>query len=433
MRRKPLSPPPKNAAGIRPRHKGRQLRSVLTENGRVRLQRIRWAITGETCTTPIDAMLDRAEKSFTRGVREMLCRLNQSSSSFLKTAKNIGRLASIDISGESVRKLVESEGRAVTKEFAKGRFDVGWSAADCVVEEPTAAAMTSTSAILPGSEVASAKPANPLGKPGKTRIYVGCDGVKVPVVTDVEKRRRRKTIKDKRRRSGRKCRPLPAMRPGADQQYKEARIVTAYDESQTHRLVMTTRGNSETTGRMLCKLGTMIELKQATETIANIDGAPWIRNQLEFHHIVQEINLDYYHLKDNAQKARREMFGSDEAGAAWLEKLMSVLMEEGVDAMLAELVEQRKSVRGRRRKALQQLFGYISERREIIRYRELRERGIQIGSGPTEAQCKTTTQRIKGRGRRWDFENAESMMNLAALDASNLWEKHWENTPNIVA
>jgi hypothetical protein len=30
---------------------------------------------------------------------------------------------------------------------------------------------------------------------------------------------------------------------------------------------------------------------------------------------VDEINLDYYHMKDNAQKARREMFGDDESGA----------------------------------------------------------------------------------------------------------------------
>jgi hypothetical protein len=76
---------------------------------------------------------------------------------------------------------------------------------------------------------------------------------------------------------------------------------------------------------------------------------------------------------------------------------------------------------------LEQLIGYVSERREIIRYRELRARGIQIGSGPTEAQCKTTTGRVKGRGRRWDFANAESIMNLAALDASNLWDNYWEN------
>lgn len=141
---------------------------------------------------------------------------------------------------------------------------------------------------------------------------------------------------------------------------------------------------------------------------------------------MNEINLDYYHLKDNAQKARRELFGEDEAGVEWIESLTRLLMEQGVDALLSELLDQRAAYTGRKSKALAQLIGYISERCEIIHYRELRARGIQIGSGPTEAQCKTTTQRIKGRGRRWDLANAEYLMNLAALDASNLWEKHWE-------
>ncbi len=50
----------------------------------------------------------------------------------------------------------------------------------------------------------------------------------------------------------------------------------------------------------------------------------------------------------------------------------------------------------------------------------------QIGGGPTEAECKTTTRRIKGHGRRWDSENAGSMMALAALDDSGLWHQRWE-------
>ncbi len=419
MRRKPLFPPRKNAKGTRARNKGRQLRSVLTENGRIQLKRIRWTIQGEGSSTPIDALLDQAEKSFTQGVREMLCRLNQSSSSFAKTAQNILRLASIEISGESVRQLVEYEGRIVSSQLTRGSINVGWSAMDCHIEDKAATSSRTSQAETPDQS-------NCQQKPLRTRVYIGCDGVKVPVVTQAEKTKRRATIKLKRRRSGKKCRPLPAPRAGSDQQYKEARIVVAYNESQTHRLVIATRGDCEITGRLLRTLATTIKLEQASESIANIDGAPWIRNQLEFHNIVDDINLDYFHLKDNGQKARREIFGEDEAGAKWLESLMNILMEHGVDALLSELLEQKPTYSGRKLQAIEQLIGYVSERREIIRYRELRARGIQIGSGPTEAQCKTTTQRIKGRGRRWDFANAEYLMNLAALEASDLWEKYWE-------
>jgi hypothetical protein len=43
-----------------------------------------------------------------------------------------------------------------------------------------------------------------------------------------------------------------------------------------------------------------------------------------------------------------------------------------------------------------------------------------------ESMCGVTTDRIKGRRRRWDIENAEAMMALEALWQSNdLWDKYW--------
>src|SRR5437899_2210989 len=60
----------------------------------------------------------------------------------------------------------------------------------------------------------------------KTRVYLGSDGVKVPLLTQAEKNARRVKIKAKRRRCGKKCRPVPRPRSGADQRYKEFKIVT---------------------------------------------------------------------------------------------------------------------------------------------------------------------------------------------------------------
>src|SRR3982751_5737596 len=44
-------------------------------------------------------------------------------------------------------------------------------------------------------------------------------------VTDAEKVSRRQKVKEKRRRRGKKARPLPSRRSGADQPYKEFKIV----------------------------------------------------------------------------------------------------------------------------------------------------------------------------------------------------------------
>lgn len=66
---------------------------------------------------------------------------------------------------------------------------------------------------------------------GKTRAYVGCDGVML-VITDLEKRQRRKNIKEKRRKSGRKCRPQPPLKK---------RIVSAFGERTSESATSTAR------------------------------------------------------------------------------------------------------------------------------------------------------------------------------------------------
>lgn len=385
------------------RHKGRQKTTLLTVNGRLQLTRIRWHASGEGSVAPLDEFLNQAERTLTRGLLEMLCRLNQCSSSFAKTAENLERLTTIEISAETVRQVIEAEGRAAVGAMRRGRIDFGWTADDCDTEE------------------------------GATRVYLGCDGVKVPVVTAEEKQKRREKIKAKRRRSGKRRKPLPPAKPGADQSFKEARIVAAYDESQQRRSVVVTSGDCQAAGRLIRGLAVALKLEEADETIANIDGAPWIRNQLEFHNAVDRIGLDYFHLKDNAQKARREVFGEGtEEGQAWIERLTGVLLEEGFEAAWQELLEWRQPLSGRQRAAADRLLHYMVERRDIICYREFRSRGWQIGSGPTEAQCKTATQRIKGRGRRWDLPHAEGLMALAALEASHVWDNWW-TTPNTAA
>jgi hypothetical protein len=58
-------------------------------------------------------------------------------------------------------------------------------------------------------------------------------------------------------------------------------------------------------------------------------------------------------------------------------------------------------VRGRKRAAADTLLNYVSDRRAMIAYPEFQKKGWQIGSGPTEATCKTLTTRLKGSGMRW--------------------------------
>lgn len=404
MRRKPLFPPPVNAQGNRLRNKGRQKYSVLTVNGRLQLCRTRWHDPAEGSSTPTDAYLDVAEAAFSEGVQEMCCRLNQGTTAFRKAAANLKRTANLSISAETLRQIVEAVGKDVLHKFQCGELKPTWTALDCQTES------------------------------GVTRVYEGCDGVKVPIITDAEKKKRRATIRKKRQQRGRKAKPLPRLKPGADNAYKEFRVVHFYDEPLDRRFVQVTSGNHEAAGRLMRRMALSIDLSKADEKIATIDGAPWIRNQIELHGVIQDIGLDFYHLRDYAQKTRRAVFGaSDDSpadapspGKPWLDDTMHAFLEQGYDAAWDLLTAWRATLtRQAHRNAANSLMNYVAERRPLIRYPEFRSRGWKIGSGPTESECKTSTQRLKGRGRRWDSDHAESIASLSCLEDSQLWPSYW--------
>jgi hypothetical protein len=400
MRRKPLSPPPKDpSTGKTKQNKGRQDFTVLTINGRVRLWRRRWHSPGEGTTTPLDSWLDAVEGTISLGVREMACRLNGDGKNFDKAAANLVRTAQVQLSGETLRVLVETEGRRVVKAQRSEQLPVGWSATECRVEP----------------------------KVKTTRLYLGSDGVMVPLVTDAEKASRRQKAKQKRRRRGKKARPLPPKRSGADQGYKEFKIVAYYDESQEHRLVCGTRGDHKEAGRWMRRQASRIRLDLADQKVGNVDGSPWIRNQIRRQSLpLDDLGLDFYHLSENVHEARREIYGDDESGKEWAGRLLHAFKHEGYETAWKQLLEWRVGLR-QGRPAADRLVNYVSERRAMIKYPEFQAKGWQIGSGPTEATCKTLTARLKGSGMRWDADNAEALMALEALTQSGQWDLYWRS------
>ena len=350
---------------------------MLTINGRVRLWRRRWHSPEEGSTTPLDEWLDTLESTISLGVREMACRLNGDGKNFDKAAANLARTAQVELCGETLRVLVEAEGKRVLQAQRSEQLPVNWSAADCKTKEKT------------------------------TRIYLGSDGVMVPLVTDAEKTSRRQKTKEKRRRRGKKARPLPPRKLGADQHYKEFKIVALYDRLR-YRLVSGTQGRlHQLTGRLMRREASRIQLDRADEKVGNVDGSPWIRNQVQRQSLpLDALGLDFYHLSENVHKARREIFGEDdEAGKQWAGQLLHVFKHNGYAAAWKQLLEWRVALK-RGRPAADRLVNYVSERQDMIRYPEFQAKGWQIGSGPTEATCKTLTARLKGSGMRWDGASA---------------------------
>jgi hypothetical protein len=416
--RKRLFPPPAHPQTGQPlQNKGPETCTVLTINGRITVARRRYAAPGAGSRHPLDDWLDVAQASVSRGTRELACRLNQASRSFQKAAENLARAAQITLSDELLRQIVEAEGKAVLAAQKSGRLTISWQASACYV---------------PDEE----------GRPTpKTRVYLGADGVKVPLVREAEKQTRRDQVKQKRRRRGRRCRPLPRPKRGADQRYKEFKIVTYYDDLQDHRLVSVTRGDHEVAGRLMRRDGGRVGLSQADDKVAVVDGADWIKNQMTKQSLpLDDIGLDFYHLADYAHKTKRAVYGEEDPedkaapGQVWVAGILHTAKHQGYQALRDALVGWKATLQGpTKRQAAEALIGYVTDRRAMIKYPEFQAVGRQIGSGPTESMCKATTLRIKGVGMRWDGDNAEALMAPEALEQSGAWQPYWDSRLDLVA
>ena len=57
-------------------------------------------------------------------------------------------------------------------------------------------------------------------------------------------------------------------------------------------------------------------------------------------------------------------------------------------------------------------------------YASYKSRGLAIGSGVTEAACKTVfTQRLKQSGMRWCIEGGQVIVDLRTLVLSRVWKE----------
>ena len=68
-------------------------------------------------------------------------------------------------------------------------------------------------------------------------------------------------------------------------------------------------------------------------------------------------------------------------------------------------------------------YRYVRRHRRLMDYQGYRRRGLPIGSGVTEAACKTVfTQRFKRSGMRWHRESGQVILDLRVIHLSGIWE-----------
>lgn len=349
--------------------------------------------------------MDETEAAVSVGVRQLCVREGTQARSFDRGRENLRHAALITVGEEQFRQLVESDGKKVLGLSDDGQLELDWSASQCRTQTPD------------GGET--------------TRLYASADGVLVPTTTQSEKDKRRATVLKKRkslpREKRRKLKPLGRIGKGSDQRYKQIYVTIFYDQDQKHRLVGVTCAKVKGLKRLLKNEAARVRLRSARERIGLVDGAVCLRHHLDMLSL-NEVLLDFYHLSEHVGQAAAKTLGAEtEAGKQWLARALHTLRHEGYDPFFRQLLDWRSSLRGGKRKVADELINYVASRREMIVYEQCDQHGWHVGSGPMESMCGVTTDRIKGRGRRWNLENAQAMMGLEALyQSTGLWDRYWQ-------
>jgi hypothetical protein len=179
-------------------------------------------------------------------------------------------------------------------------------------------------------------------------------------------------------------------------------------------------------------------IAQVSDLIAVTDGGNGLEEALQ-RHLAQNVTtiLDWYHAAEHLCDFAKVWHATDEeARTQWQREAKGILYEQGGEALLAYLqaIELPARTSAAVREELRKLIGYMENNRHRTDYPTYRQKGWDIGSGPTEAGCKIIGERLKGSGMRWVEDGAATVAALRALYVSggHLWDGFWAQ-PHAIA
>jgi hypothetical protein len=137
-------------------------------------------------------------------------------------------------------------------------------------------------------------------------------------------------------------------------------------------------------------------------------------------------NVDFYHACERVSVLAEALFGSGPEAEAWASKQRHVLKEKPQGA--SRVVQRAKALRRHRglrcsAKAFRGACDYLKKYAPHMNYAACQRRKLPIGSGVTEAACKTIFgARFKQSGMRWGEEHSQRILHLRLIHKSQLWD-----------
>lgn len=173
-----------------------------------------------------------------------------------------------------------------------------------------------------------------------------------------------------------------------------------------------------------------VGVEQVSDLIAVTDGGNGLEEALQ-RNLAENLTtvLDWYHAAEHLCDFAKAWHADEEARAPWQHEAKGILYEQGGEALLTYLraLELPPDTPTTVHEELRKLIGYFENNRHRTDYPTYRQKGWDIGSGPTEAGCKIIGERLKGSGMRWVEDGAATVAALRALyvSAGKLWDGFW--------
>jgi hypothetical protein len=139
--------------------------------------------------------------------------------------------------------------------------------------------------------------------------------------------------------------------------------------------------------------------------------------------------LDFYHVCVYLGQMAEALFGPQTAAAAqWFARMRRWLRDrrQGAAQVVRSALQylERRRMTKAQKTAFWKAYRYVRRHRRLMDYQGYRRRGLPIGSGVTEAACKTVfTQRFKRSGMRWHGETGQDHLDLRTIHLSGIWEQ----------
>jgi hypothetical protein len=138
--------------------------------------------------------------------------------------------------------------------------------------------------------------------------------------------------------------------------------------------------------------------------------------------------VDFYHAAQRIGTMSEVLFGKDTSkGKKWTRRMLKTLKSKprGAKRLLhsAASYAKRTERSDTAEKEFQRAYNYIRKRTRWMHYHDYKKRRIPIGSGVTEAACKTVfAQRLKLSGMRWTATGAKHILTLRTILLSHAWQ-----------